>query len=99
MGIAAAVGVSFAEATGVLSTSMGEGMTSTANPDWRLDCVRCLSDKPEPRLDTAGEGGAGRVEVREGEGGLDSVKDEPGVLNADVAGEDDGAGEGDKLGM
>ena len=98
MGMAAAVGVSFADAVGVLSnTSMGEGMTSMASPDWRLDCVRCLSDKPEPRLDTAGEGGAGRVEVGEGEGGLESVNDEMGVLNADVEGDDDWAGEGDKL--
>ena len=58
-----------------------------------------MSDRPEPRRDTAGEGGAGRVEVSEGEGGLDSIKDESGVLNADVAGDDDRAGEGDKLGM
>ena len=33
MGMAAAVGVSFVEAMGVLSTSMGKGMTSIANPD------------------------------------------------------------------
>lgn len=55
-----------------------------------------MSDSPEPRRDIAGEAGAGR----EGDGGLDiSVNDEAGVLNADVAGDGDCAGEGDRVGI
>jgi hypothetical protein len=100
-GIVAAVGVdddSVIETVGVIildarigSVSMGEGITSMASPDCCLDRPDCPRDILDPRREIAGESGAGRVDVNDGEGGFDccSIKDDAGVLNSDVPGDDE----------